>query len=227
MCSAGEDKISKNELFSKQFQFAWEHFRFHAEQRTRMFHFFLITAALLLNAFSFLNDKNPYDQYAFLVLCIGGLVSTMFLSLDVRNVQLLQMSEELLQQIEEQWLYPATGPEWYISEEDKKIKLGMLSREAILNSHLQTKFPKDYNSSWSWIYFENIKHKLSVRFIQGTAALMFWIFAIITTPSEFPSVLILEWVGFAICLWWGYYAMTTPKRHRHWEEQAPKPNQAP
>ncbi len=74
-------------LFSQQLHLAWEHFKFHAEQRTRVFHFFLLVVALLLSAFSVLVDSEneKYQEYAFLVLCIGGLLSTFFLSLDVRQ----------------------------------------------------------------------------------------------------------------------------------------------
>lgn len=77
-----------NNDFEYQFRLAWEHFKFHAEQRTRVFHFFLITVALLLNAFSWmLRADAAYQGWAFLLLCIGGILSTIFLGLDVRNTQ--------------------------------------------------------------------------------------------------------------------------------------------
>jgi len=96
-----------NKIFSKQFDLAWEHFKFHAEQRTRMFHFFLLVVALLLNAFSLIIDgeNQKLQDSAFLVLFLGGLFSTFFLSLDVRNTQLLESSEGLLRKIEKDTLY--------------------------------------------------------------------------------------------------------------------------
>ena len=94
-------------VFSKQFDLAWSHFKFHAEQRTRMFHFFLLVIALLLNAFSLLIDSEieKYRNYAFLVLYLGGILSTFFLCLDVRNTQILEASEALLRKIEKDVLY--------------------------------------------------------------------------------------------------------------------------
>lgn len=128
-----------NTVFSERLRLAWEHFKFHAEQRTRMFHFFLLAVTLLLNAFSLLirSEVASHQEYAFVLLCIGGLLSTLFLSLDVRNAQLLEQSEDLLRKIEEDTLYK----DWRDETDGGEIKLGILSREAVLKKYVRSKYP--------------------------------------------------------------------------------------
>lgn len=207
-----------NTVFSERLRFAWEHFRFHAEQRTRVFHFFLLAVALLLSAFSVLvdNENAKYQKYAYLVLCIGGVLSTMFLSLDVRNVQLLEQSEALLRKMEKDTLYT----DWRDEIDGGEIKLGILSREAVLKEYVQSKFRIRSAPFLRWFLVDNIKHKLSIRLIHGMAILGFWIGAYAAAPST-VSVWIFV-IGSAVCLAWGYYALRTPQRHLKWEQKALK-----
>jgi len=128
--------MSECQLAERQFKLAWEHFKFHAEQRTKMFNFFLLAVALLLNAFSSILDPKsaPYNNYAFIVLSIGGFLSTMFFALDIRNTQLIKHSEDLLRKIENN-LYPAS--EWKESIDGKTVRLGLLSREEVLGTYIK------------------------------------------------------------------------------------------
>lgn len=152
---------------------AWEHFKFHAEQRTRMFHFFLITVGLLLNAFFLLRRDAPGETFAATVLLMaGGVFSTLFFALDVRNTQLLEYGEALLKKIEES-LYPPS--EWHEEQEGGgTIRLGMLAREAWLKRHTNRAASIRSKPVFRWIAFENAKHKLSIRLIVGLAMLLFW-----------------------------------------------------
>ena len=140
----GQDHMT----FEHQYQFAWEHFKFHADQRTKMFRFFLLVIGLLLMAFSFLAKSDSdtagsgYAQYSFLLLYAGGLLSTIFFGLDVRNTQLIKQSESILRWIETMWLFPE--PVWYEQRKGQAnpTKLGLLSRDALLKEYLQEKHPK-------------------------------------------------------------------------------------
>jgi hypothetical protein len=69
----------------QRFQWAMEHFKFHADQRLRAFNFFLVILAALLTAFGFVWGSSIAEVWAFLVPSIGGIVATLFLALDVRN----------------------------------------------------------------------------------------------------------------------------------------------
>jgi len=222
-----------NDVFEYQFRLAWEHFKFHAEQRTRVFHFFLITVALLLNAFSWmLRSTDPiYQGWAFLLLCIGGILSTIFLGLDVRNTQLLEQSEALLRRMEEDDLYK--DDKWVEVRDGKKLRLGILSREATLKKHMKENHKSLYSRLFRWITFDNIKHKFGIRFIQFLAIICFWVGAYKMT-NEFkilplfilfgPEIKIKSWEigGLILCLIWGFHAVATPGRHLGWELEALK-----
>ena len=220
------------DIFAHQFELAWEHFKFHAEQRTRMFHFFLLAVALLLNAFSLLidDDNKKHQDYAFLILCLGGLLSTFFLSLDVRNTQLLKLSEALLQKMEEDILYSDVTV-WRSQIDVGDIRLGILSREALLEKYINSENP--CLRMLRWLCVDNIKHKLSIRSIEVIAIMCFWIGAYKMTPPSMTVPLVffagpevnvttLDLIGLVICLAWSFHAMKTPKRHQKWELAALK-----
>ena len=218
-----------NNDFEYQFRLAWEHFKFHAEQRTRVFHFFLITVALLLNAFSWmLRADAAYQGWAFLLLCIGGILSTIFLGLDVRNTQLLEQSEALLRRMEDDLF---EDDKWVEIRDGKKLRLGILSREATLKKHMKKEHKYLYARPFRWIIFDNVKHKFGIRFIQLLAIVCFWVGAYKMTdeskilPLLFlfgPEIKIKFWEiwGLILCLIWGFYAMATPGRHLVWELEA-------
>lgn len=216
-----------NTIFSKQFDLAWEHFKFHAEQRTRMFYFFLLAIGLLLNAFSLLirSGDASYQAHAFVLLCLGGFLSTIFLSLDVRNTQLLESSEALLRKIEEKTLYSDLAA-WSSEIDGVKVRLGILSREAVFKEYLQKN--KNTSSALMWININRIKHKFSIRMIQIIAIVCFWIGAFETAPSgkKVPVIVLdievelLIGIGALLCAIWGILALRTPGRDWKWEKEA-------
>ncbi len=217
--------LDQNTVFGQQLHLAWEHFKFHAEQRMRMFYFFLLVIGLLLNAFSLLirSGDPKYQAYAFVLLCIGGLLSTFFLSLDIRNVQLLEQSEDLLRKIEKDTLYT----NWRDEIGGEAIKLGILSREAVLKDYVRSNVKIRSGPFYRWFFVDNIKHKLSIRFIQGIAILFFWIGAYAATPPTLTvsiglqvDVELLVGIGLVLCLAWGVHALTTPQRYLRWEQEA-------
>ncbi len=207
-------------------RFAWEHFKFHAEQRTRMFHFFLIAVGLLVTAFSLMTRSNGsiYQDYAFILLCIGGVLSTFFLCLDVRNAQLLKLSERLLQKIEEDFLYK----DWTGKVGGKKIKLGILSREAVLENYIQSNKEICSGDYVRWFSVDNIKHKISMRAIEWIGILGFWIGAeaVILAKDNVPLLQSTagNWVliGLTVCVFWAGYALGSPERDLKREEKALK-----
>ncbi|MBM3951850.1 MAG: hypothetical protein FJ311_10385 [Rhodospirillales bacterium] len=208
--------MSECQLAERQFKLAWEHFKFHAEQRTKMFNFFLLAVALLLNAFSSILDPKsaPYNNYAFIVLSIGGFLSTMFFALDIRNTQLIKHSEDLLRKIENN-LYPAS--EWKESIDGKTVRLGLLSREEVLGTYIKNNIKE--NLFWIWINVDNIKHKLSIRLIVIVSMLAFWVTAIVMTCGK-PLWFWVNIVLFLICSGWTIWAMLSPARDLKREQEA-------
>jgi hypothetical protein len=220
MCTGGEDKITKNEIFSKQFQFAWEHFRFHAEQRIRLFNFFIIFLGLFGSAFALIAKDAPvqFKPYAFLAFCAGGFVSAIFLSLDIRNTQLVHQSEKLLKKLEENALF--CGEEWHEDLGYGQVKLGILSREAILSRFRKDNYPIISKTPLRFIFVDNIKHTFSIRIIHFLALVSFWLLAIMTVPDPPHDKLDFNWTvitwksitswGFGLSLAWSIWAMLRP-----------------
>lgn len=212
----------ESELLTRRFNMAWEHIKFHAEQRIKFFHFYLITSALLINAFSILLRYNGEDsgpnEYAFLVLWIGGILSATFMGLDVRNTQLLEQSEAILRKLERDSIYGGWTDIIEVGGEAKQLPLGILSREERLKRYLRN---KRYNRGvLKWFTVDNIKHKSSLRFIYIVALLSFWLTAIFASPPGLVldagyfqiSVCAIEWALFITCVVWAGYAMILPSR---------------
>lgn len=82
-----------------RFELAWRWFALHAKQRVSMFHFFLIAAGFLANAFALLVRENLTEQAAWLGFSTA-LVSGAFVLLDRRNRELVHVGEDLLAQFE-------------------------------------------------------------------------------------------------------------------------------
>ncbi len=197
-----------------------------------MFHFFLISAGLLINAFSLLirSGDPKYQAFAFILLCIGGILSTMFVSLDIRNTQLLEQSEALLRKIEKDSLYG----DWRDKIDGADIKLGILSREAVLKDYVDSCDQIRCGPLLRWIWVDNIKHKFAIRSMEIIAIVSFWIFAYETAPpATTVQLYILEVdvksliaVGLGLCLIWTFHALRSPSRHRRWEQEALKATDA-
>lgn len=215
---------SDEDYFKYQFELAWEHFKFHADQRTKMFHFFLISIGLILNAFAFISRSTDQEllMYKFLFFCIGGLISTIFMSLDIRNVQLLKQSEEILCKLEKEKIYPIGF------NNENNIKLGTLSREEIYDKYVENNKIRRNFLFFRPIFIDNIKHKTSIRFIEIFSIFAFWIAAIkITDPNINFSLLgreidvvSIEHVLFSICLLWSLNSLARPKIDKQWELKA-------
>lgn len=220
--------------FEHQYQFAWDHFKFHADQRTKMFRFFLIVIGLLMTAFSFLAKSDSetaaaYTPYLFLLFYSGGLLATIFLGLDVRNTQLIEHSESILRRIETKWLFP--DPEWY--EETKRqqdpTKLGLLSRDALLKDYLRENHPKRDFVLIRWLFVDNITHKFAIRSIYLTSISFFWFAAYVVRKPDLLGcwrISVQEWpgwieiAGILMCLLWSVYALVSPWRDARWERDA-------
>jgi hypothetical protein len=97
------------ELNKIRFDYAWRHFEFHAAQRTKMFHFFVLMAPFLLGGYFYLlrsdTHQQPQPLVAAFVALMGLFLSLVFLLLDFRNRQLYLVSYENLKLIEANFLY--------------------------------------------------------------------------------------------------------------------------
>ena len=110
-----------------RFSYAWNYFSFHARQRTTMFNFFLIAVGIIANAVILaLRDYLPL-AVPMSLLVVGAVFCFAFFCLDKRNVQLLDMGENILAKLEEDTVFKGLGSVEGLEE----IPLGFLHREAV------------------------------------------------------------------------------------------------
>ena len=92
-------------LHQMRFEYAWRWFDMHARQRVTMFNFFLLSTGVLANAYGILLREGFYWQSA-AVAVIGAFAGLVSCFLDVRNSQLVDMGEEALKKVEQEYLAP-------------------------------------------------------------------------------------------------------------------------
>ena len=138
------------QLLQMQFDYAWKWFAYHAEQRIRMFDYFLIIIGILANAYIqayiYFYAKNHFSIVNYLIGSIGVVVSIAFILLDVRNRQLVEIGEKYLK---------------------------ILEKEDIFSNFYQSEKGILHNKD------ENIKHKplishtILIRFVESAVLLLF------------------------------------------------------
>jgi len=222
-----------------QFQYAWEHFKFHAEQRMKMFDFFLIVAGGILAAWGVIVNlhnsipANPeIDIAGVLIPAFGAIYSTFFLALDTRNTQLLEMSENVLTKMEEAWIY--SGSAWRRSTEYGEVRLGILYREELLKKHVKKK--RNYCAFQKILFVDNIKHKTAIRAILIISIAGFWFLAASASPAA-GMLRSFVFAGAVFSAVWGIGALYSPVRDlkreaaawaaRHETPKDPRPSASP
>jgi hypothetical protein len=91
-----------------RFEFAWDHFDFHAKQRITMFNFFILLLPFLFGGIFYNLKVDAGLSHPFISLVIaaaGATVSLTFLLFDVRSRRLIYLSQINLMLMEEQYLY--------------------------------------------------------------------------------------------------------------------------
>ena len=92
------DDTQKNRLR----EYAWKYFAFHAEQRLKTFHLYLVLVAVIIAGFttalSYAEDHSWLCIFGFLLMFL----SFIFGMLDIRNKQLVRNGEAALKYLDEQ-----------------------------------------------------------------------------------------------------------------------------
>lgn len=218
--------------FDRQFNYPWEHFKLHAEQRTKMFHFFITLVGFVIGGFSLLirNGGTSDHPYAFLLLVVGAVVATVFLILDIRNGHLLQHGLTLLEKLEISHLYPhhtqTARNKWTGGPYSAPIRLGVFIRDKKLKTS-----PND--TAFKSFLRGSVSHTSGFRTIEMLAIIGFWIGAFVTTPtgllvadlapeiwfSDVP-IFCIELVGAILCFVWAGWALVSGKFFAKWEAAA-------
>ena len=113
------------ELLHLKLDYAWRWFALHTKQRMTMFNYFLVASGILANAYGLLLREELWEA-AIVAASIGCMVGLVSLGFDVRNRQLVKLGEEMLTDLEEEYLFPVG----HLSEPADSPSSGILAREA-------------------------------------------------------------------------------------------------
>lgn len=111
-----------------QFEYAWNWFEFHAEQRTKMFNFMLLAIGIFATGIIGNVDKHPIISAVLCFLAAG--IAMLFSRLDYRNQELVWYGEDVLIHLEKEKIFssPASiqNPR---RQEPQSIPFGILYRQ--------------------------------------------------------------------------------------------------
>jgi len=94
----------KKWLFDQRFKYGMELFKFHADQRMKMFQFFLLFVGLVASAYGALLTKGIFI-IASLLAFFAAVLTIGFLSLEHRNEELVHIAEDVLASLESDALF--------------------------------------------------------------------------------------------------------------------------
>jgi hypothetical protein len=98
-----------------RFEYAWRWFDFHAKQRMQLFNFFLIITGILANAYvAAYRDRLHFMTIA--VSLLGVLQACGFFVFDLRSRLLTRFSEDVLEKLERDWIFPESFAESHINQ---------------------------------------------------------------------------------------------------------------
>lgn len=83
-----------------QFEHAWKYFSFHADQRMKVFNFFMILSAFTFAGIVQCLRSSEYSLLAILLCLIEGFNSVIFYKLDVRHRTFIEVGEYCMQELE-------------------------------------------------------------------------------------------------------------------------------
>jgi hypothetical protein len=139
---------SADTLWKDQYDYAWKYFSYHANQRTVVFNFFLITVGLILNAFvqaygDFNNIVPMFIALSGLLLCVA------FMKLDQRNEHLLSYARNVLTYLENEVIFKSDVEVKIPNKvgDDEKRKVGIFKIQDI-EQRQRGKPPKNSHGKW-------------------------------------------------------------------------------
>lgn len=165
-----------SKLTAAQFDYAWKWFNFHADQRTKMFNFMLITFGFLFAAIA--NTFEKAKPVAIAVCAFGVLLAFIFSRLDKRNQQLLSWGEDILHKLESADLYkiflvPKRSDDRIWPSTDQEVQGGMLYRQKLEDDIQEKKDTCAYLKKWRGIF--GGRHRYLLRGIMYVFAVVYCI----------------------------------------------------
>lgn len=94
--------------------YAWEYFKFHADQRMKTFNFFLIAEGLFAGAIATLIKTNGAPTIVKALSVVFCLLSIIFWKIDQRNKRLVKNGEEAVKYLDDLYDLPNNGKEPHV-----------------------------------------------------------------------------------------------------------------
>ena len=129
-------------------QYAWQYFSLHADQRMRLFNFFLLLSGLLTGALSAVKQITPETKLAVLLPLIQSFSAFIFWRLDERSRMLIKNAETAIKYLDALWgLEPSESGEPHV--------LNLFARDDFRTEQLKNK--------WWMRYFVPVSYSRSFR----------------------------------------------------------------
>lgn len=144
-----------------KFQYAWEWFKYHANQRLTAFHFFLIIIGVIGSGIVFsLNNQNKIVSCTFAFF--GALTAIIFWLLEIRNEELVNYGRECLKELEKDIQIKLSSAS--VDEERKMLERSMDKSSRFI-------FKITGLNKFKWI----ITHRFLLRFLFASCIILFLI----------------------------------------------------
>lgn len=192
------DSLSKRAYAHQQRQHdaAWRYFQFHADQRIKVFQFYIAAVGAVFAGLGIAanasNKELPMEGLTFGLLAVA-LVSLIFMALDARNQYLIGLAEDELVRHERQNLFADMGI-WTQPITENLILPGLFKREAdsdIAIAQLGKLIPGT----------TLLKHNYLIRGTQFCVIAASWLgaaFVVHTCPGQPGGLVIVIWASFIL-----------------------------
>jgi hypothetical protein len=200
--------VTPTELEQMRFDYAWNWFNFHAEQRTKMFNFMLIGMGIFATAFVTAIDKKLVLESA-VVSSAAAVIGLVFYLIDRRNRQLYSAGMDVLIDAEKTVLF---GDVQFLDRRGKEQTFGVSRRIAIDDRPSTSEAQDSWRGKLKYRVRSYVdgRHRFWMPFIAlgfvtlfAVAALRAWLIYFEAAPRLPVTVMgVLLLVLAIVVLWW-------------------------
>lgn len=156
-----------------QFEYAWNWFSYHADQRVKMFNYMFVGLGLFATAIITAIDKGLYKIIPITLSLIAGALAIAFYFLDKRNEYLVRLGEDVLFSLEKQALFGSSA--FMRSRFSGRVTKGILLRQHRENPTyrgLEKKFDDAIHGRHRF-WLRGMALLLALMFVAAALALLF------------------------------------------------------
>ena len=164
-----DEPVVSGSHIEKQFDYAWKWFAYHADQRIKMFNYMVVALGLFTTGICTMIAKD--QRFGAIALCFtAGVLAILFAQIDRRNQRLVQLGEDMLGHLENEWLFPAIANKTFEAHSERPNTVGY----AILPREWQND-GVDTRGTRLWKEIRGGKHRLYLRVITYLMVILFFV----------------------------------------------------